>query len=119
MEADAWLQSHLSAGNEIFVPAVADFEIRRELERLHLSSSLIRLDQFNSEVPGRFLSLTDADFRVASRFWAEARNRGTPTADRRELDCDVLIASQAYALTEFGEVVVATTNVGHLGQFVR
>ena len=63
--------------------------------------------------------LSDAALRLAATLWAQARNRGTPTADSRELDCDVLIAAQALSLgVPDGELVVATANVGHFAQFV-
>jgi hypothetical protein len=42
-----------------------------------------------------------------------------PTADPKELDCDVLIAAQALTIgVPSSELVVATTNVGHLSRFV-
>lgn len=55
--------------------------------------------------------------------WAQARNLGTPTADPKELDCDVLIAAQAldYQTTQGlapGELVMATVNIGHHSRFL-
>jgi predicted nucleic acid-binding protein len=50
----------------------------------------------------------------AAELWADARRSGHPTADPKELDCDVIIAAQAL---ESG-AVVATENVGHLSRFV-
>ncbi len=49
----------------------------------------------------------------------EARQRGRPTADPKALDGDVILAAQATLVADEGnEVIVATTNVGHLSQFV-
>lgn len=116
LETNRWLQTLVLRGNRIVVPAIADYEVRRELERTGRVESLRRLDAFNR---GRYLPLTDAALRVAARLWGQARNRGAPTGDPRELDCDVLIAAQALSLgLAAGEIVVATTNVGHLSQFV-
>ena len=55
----------------------------------------------------------------ASELWAEARNRGKPTARSEALDGDVILAAQALLVAEAGnEVIVATTNVKHLSQFI-
>lgn len=51
-----------------------------------------------------------------------ARNRGFPTTHHAALDGDVLLAAQARRLATsiLGErVIVATTNVAHLEQFVE
>ena len=114
-----WLDTLLAAGNRIVVPAIADYEVRRELIRLNRRRSLARLDAFNSAAEGRYVPLSDPALRLAASLWAQARNAGTPTADPRELDCDVLIAAQALSLgAPSEELVVATTNVGHLARFL-
>jgi predicted nucleic acid-binding protein len=118
-EVDAWARLIMASGHLLHVPAIADYEIRRELVRANLMRSLGRLDQFNAEVRGRFLSLTDEDLRLAAQLWAQARNPGTPTGDPKELDGDVLIAAQALRLGAAGSVVVATANATHLAQFVE
>jgi predicted nucleic acid-binding protein len=117
--ANSWAADLLGAGFRLLVPAVADFEVRRELERLQRAQSLARLDAFNIAVADRYLPISDEVLRLGARLWAEARNRGTPTADPRELDCDVLIAAHALTLGVLpSDLVIATTNVGHLSQFV-
>ena len=56
---------------------------------------------------------------LAAQLWADARNRGKPTADRNALDGDVILAAQAiWEVNAGNEVVIATTNVRHLSQFV-
>ena len=51
--------------------------------------------------------------------WAESRQAKLPTADPKELDGDVILAAQGLLVGEGGEeVVIATTNVGHLSRFV-
>ncbi len=75
---------------------------------------MARLDAFGQTL--EYLPLTTVAMRRAAELWAEARRRGTPTADPHALDGDVILAAQA--LTLGIEVVVATTNVGHLGRFV-
>src|SRR5262245_22880417 len=93
-----WVDEIISAGHRIVVPAVADFEVRRELERLGKTKGLARLDAFNRAEPDRYLVLSDAALRLAATLWARARRHGRPTADPRELDCDVIIAAQALTL---------------------
>ncbi len=111
-----WSSNHIQAGNRIVVPAVADYEVRRELIRRRNTQSLARLDRFSRR---RYLPLTDEALKLAAALWAQARSRGAPTADPRELDCDVLIAAQALTLDLPGaDIVIATSNVGHLAQFV-
>jgi predicted nucleic acid-binding protein len=51
----------------------------------------------------------------AAIIWAEARRRGQPTADPKELDCDVILAAQALQIG----AIVATENIGHLSLFVE
>jgi 7,8-dihydro-6-hydroxymethylpterin-pyrophosphokinase len=55
----------------------------------------------------------------AAELWAFARNRGFQTADPKRLDIDVILAAQALTLeVPTAEIVVATSNVGHLSHFV-
>ena len=54
----------------------------------------------------------------AAEFWAWARSQGRPTADPKELDCDVILAAQAELIKRAGDQpIIATTNVGHLALF--
>lgn len=56
---------------------------------------------------------------LAAQLWAEARQRGTPTADLKSLDGDVILAAQAKLLEINGNtVIIATRNVKHLSLFV-
>ena len=124
VEALRWAAGHIRAGNRLLVPSIADFEVRRELVRLGRAAGVASLDAWNALPSDRYVPLTDSALRLAADLWAQARNAGTPTADPKELDCDVLIAAQAldYAaargLAAPGGLVIATTNVGHLGRFL-
>ena len=93
-----WSRKLAQAGHRLVVPSIADYEVRRELIRRNNGRSLQLLDQFNQAESDRYVPLTDATLRLAALLWAQARNRGTPTGDPRELDCDVLIAAQALML---------------------
>src|SRR5579862_2478299 len=114
-----WAVNLRRAGHRFIVPAIADYEVRRELERAGKPAGLAELDKWNGAAPDRYLPLTDSALRLGARLWAHARNDGTLPADPKELNGDVLIAAQAL---DFGlpqsEFVVATVNVGHLALFV-
>lgn len=57
--------------------------------------------------------------RRAAELWADARNRGRPTADIHALDADVILAAGAIELSSSGhQVVVVTDNARHLSLFV-
>jgi len=114
-----WALDMMMAGHRLIVPAIADYEVRRELERVGRSRGLAQLDAFNTARADRYLALSDQALRLAAQLWGQARNAGIPTADPKELDCDVLIAAQALTLgVPTVDLVIATTNVGHLARFV-
>ena len=119
-----WAAAHIRAGNRVMVPSIADYEVRRELVRLRKEDGIGSLDVWNRIPSDRFVSLTDSALQLAATLWAQARNSGTPTADPKELDCDVLIAAQTldyqtvHGIAPY-DIIVATVNVGHLKQFVR
>jgi len=117
MACREWVVRRLSDGDVFLVPEIADYEIRRELIRAGKTAGLARLDAFNSQVAGRYLPITTSVMQHAAELWALARTRGTPTADPKELDADVILAALARSI-KHPNVIVATANVGHLGQFV-
>lgn len=117
-ECTKWLISCLNAGARVCVPEICDYELRRELLRANNTSGLARLDQFVHEVD--YVPITTAMMRKAAEYWAKARNAHTPTAPKEALDADVILAAQATLSTEMGDqVVIATTNVGHLSMFIK
>ena len=64
-----------------------------------------------------YLPITTAAMRQAALFWAQARQQGQPTAGDKTIDGDIILVAQAATL-DVPDVVVATTNVGHLSRFV-
>ena len=108
------------AGARILVPAIVDYEVRRELLRTRKVAAIARLDTFIRAEPERWIALTDTVFRLAAELWARSRQQGLPTADPKELDVDVILSAQALTLgVPPDDVVVATTNIGHLSRFVN
>ena len=112
-EIARWLERLLHSGAIVVLPEIADYEVRRSFLLEELTKSLERLDQLKSKLT--YLPLNTKAMLRAAELWAEARNRGRPTADPKELDGDVILAAQA----EQAGAIVATENLGHLSLFVE
>lgn len=110
-----WLQFHLQSGSRIILPEIADYEVRRELLRANKTKGLSRLEQLAKLI--EYLPITTAAMRQAARLWAEARQQGQPTAGDKTIDGDMILVAQALTIAA-PNVVIATTNVGHLSRFV-
>ena len=110
-----WLQALVARGSLVILPEIADYEVRRELLRANKREGLARLDALVGLL--EYLPLTTAAMRQAALLWAQARQQGQPTADDKALDGDVILAAQAITLGSM-DMVIATTNVGHLTRFV-
>lgn len=106
------LDTLVAAGTELFIPEIADFEVRRSFLLHNLKHSIRELDFLKAKLV--YLPISTSAMLTAASMWAEARRKGMPTADARELDCDVILAAQAQ---EVG-ADVATENVGHLNRYV-
>jgi predicted nucleic acid-binding protein len=63
------------------------------------------------------LAITTIAMRRAAELWADARRSGKPTAADATIDVDVILAAQALTLG-IKQIVIATTNPGHLVRFV-
>jgi predicted nucleic acid-binding protein len=112
-----WASDLLSAGVRIVVPGIADYEERRELIRAGRTASLRRLDATRGGL--EFDPITQEALDQAAVMWGDIRNAGLPTADKKALDGDVILAAQALRAASPGDVLtVATDNVGHLSRFV-
>ena len=106
----------LAGGKTIFVPEIADYEVRRELLRAGRVRGIERLDQLGQRFD--YLPITTAVMRQAAAFWAEARRQGRPTAPDPALDADMILAAQAALIVAAGDqAVIATTTVQHLSLF--
>jgi len=117
-ECIKWLSGMLDAGARVCVPEVCDFELRRSYILNNSHVPLQRLESLNSVVT--YIPINTSMMRRASELWADVRRKGKPTADEKELDCDVVLAAQALLTSTAAEKpVVATTNVGHLSHFLH
>jgi predicted nucleic acid-binding protein len=111
-----WLRSKVEDRARILGPEIADYETRRELLRAGKRKGIAKLDALAEML--EYLPLTTEAMRRAAQLWAEARQRGQPTAGDKTIDADVILAAQALTLGT-DEALVVTTNVGHLERFVR
>ncbi|WP_446389248.1 nucleic acid-binding protein [Coleofasciculus sp. B1-GNL1-01] len=117
LECKQWLNSLLAKGEIVVIPEIADYEVRRELLRVGKVAGIRQLDQLKNAL--MYVPIETPAMLLAAQLWAEARKRGQPTADPKALDGDVILAAQATLMVDEGnEVIIATTNVGHLSQFV-
>ena len=115
-KCNCWLESLILKDTQIAIPEIADYEVRRELLRAKKIKSIKRLDAFN--LSALYIPITTETMLKASEFWAAARMKGKPTADEKALDGDVILAAQAFLLTEKDrKIIIATTNVKHLALF--
>lgn len=115
-----WARRAVAVGHSLVVPTIADYEVRRELLRAGKTASVVRLDAFIAEVPGRYLPLEDAALKIAAQEWARVRNVGGATAHPHALDGDVILAGQVLEQgLDPADYIVVTDNVGHLARFVR
>ncbi len=96
------------------LPEIADYEVRRELLRANKTKGIAHLDALGQLI--EYLPITTAAMRRAAEFWAQARQQGQQTAADTSIDADMILAAQAMTLG-VADVVIATTNVGHLRRF--
>jgi len=112
-----WLKALLAKGARVCIPEIADYEVRRELLRANKSDGVRRLDELKNALT--YLPLTTPIMLRAAEFWAQVRQQHQPTADKKALDADVILAAQAVSIANPSDtVIVATTNVGHLARLV-
>jgi predicted nucleic acid-binding protein len=109
-----WLQTLITSNIRVIIPEIADYEVRRELLRANKVRGIARLDELANSL--EYLPITTAAMRQAAMFWAQARQQGQPTAGDKTIDSDMILVAQAMTL-DVVDVVIATTNVGHLSRF--
>jgi predicted nucleic acid-binding protein len=112
-EIKQWLRQRLVAGEQVRIPEIADYEVRRGLLRVGDAAGIDRLDNFR--VVLGYIPITTGAMLQAAEFWADARQRGYATAPDPALDGDVILAAQATILP--GHTVIATENVRHLSRY--
>lgn len=110
-----WLQTLVALDIRCIIPEIVDYEVRRELLRANKLKGIARLDELIQVL--EYLPITTAAMRQAALFWAQARQQGQPTSGDKTIDGDMILVAQAITL-KVPNVIIATTNVGHLSRFV-
>ncbi len=107
----------MRAGESVVVPEIIDYEYRRKLLHFGDATRVRALDGFSAGLT--YEPLTTASMRMAASLWAEARRAGLRTAGDNAIDIDMILVAQArqVAVPLETDVVIATTNVRHLGRF--
>jgi len=114
-----WINRLMSEGHQPYVPEIADYELRRELIRIGSKNAISRLNGLGAAVG--YIPIDTVTMRRAAELWAKSRSEGRPLADQHALDGDVVLCAQAQVLADLNprdDVIVATTNVRHLGRLV-
>jgi predicted nucleic acid-binding protein len=117
LDCQLWLDRQIQARSIILIPEIADYEVRRELIRAGRLRGVRQLDQLKAAL--EYIPLTTEMMVKAAELWAEVRQQGLPTADPNALDGDVILAAQTLITRQQRqqEIIIATTNVGHLSRF--
>ncbi len=112
-----WAAACQTAGHEIYIPEVIDYEVRRELLRAKKNTGVSNLDVLKATL--RFLPINSAAMLLAADLWSQSRQSGLATGDPKKLAIDVILAAQALTLgVPASDLIVAPSNVGHLSRFV-
>ena len=117
LDCQLWLESQLQQGAIVLIPEIADYEVRRELIRANKLKSVQQLDRLKTVL--EYIPLNTEMILKAAEPWAQVRQMGQPTADPNALDGDVILAAQTITIAQERqqEIIIATTNVGHLSRF--
>jgi predicted nucleic acid-binding protein len=108
---DQWLDGKPQL--TVYLPEIADYELRRKYLHMDMLKSLQRLDELAKQLV--YLPLSTPIMQQAAELWARVRRAGKPTASDKAIDGDVILAAQAMSVN----AIVATTNVKHISLFVR
>jgi predicted nucleic acid-binding protein len=115
-----WFYYLLSRSALVVTSAICNYEVKRELIRRKKVQEINNLNQLKTLID--LIPVDEPALELAAKLWAEARNKGLPTADDLSLDADVIICAQYKLLAEEYPgryVVIATTNVKHLSRFTE
>jgi hypothetical protein len=115
-ECNQWVAELLGKSHSVCIPEICDYETRRNLILENLQKSISILDRLQSYL--QYLPVTTPVLLKAAELWAASHVMHRPTADKKELNVDIILCAQSkVSVQQFDDVVVATENVGHIGLF--
>ena len=98
------------------VAEITDYELRRELQLQKLEKGINNLNKFKQKQ--ETIPLESESLLLAADLWAELRRDGQPTADNKNIDCDVIMVAQALKLKrQFEQIIILTIDVKDLVRF--
>lgn len=100
------------------VAEITDYELRRELNLQKLTKGINNLNKFRQRQ--EIIPLDSESLLVATDLWAELRREAQPTADNKNIDCDVIMVAQALSLAkQFEQIIMLTIDVKDLVRFKK
>lgn len=100
------------------VAEITDYELRRELTLQNLQKGINNLNKFRQKQ--QIIPIDSESLIIATDLWAEIRKTEQPTADRKNIDCDVIMVAQALKLRQqFQQIIILTIDVNDLIRFKK
>lgn len=119
-----WFYKVLSRTASVCSSDICDYEVRRGLIEARIrvggGNGIYLLDDLRQDNQNFFMRVTPEVLFEAAQLWAEARLKGTPTSDRKNIDVDMIISAhfkELKATNPGREIIVATDNHKHLSLF--
>jgi predicted nucleic acid-binding protein len=104
------------SGILVIIPAIADYEVRRGLLKKGAPAKLRNLGALRTRLA--FVGISTPALEKAAEFWASLQRSGRPTADKKALDGDAILAGIAATIGgDDDQVIIATENLRHLNRF--
>ncbi|GBF79728.1 PIN domain-containing protein [Aphanothece sacrum] len=124
IQCQIWFERLLARGVYFASSELCFYELKRSLilsvKRGNSSEGLKKANNLRQFI--NVLQIDEDVADLAAEIWSISRLQGTPTADEKLLDIDIIIAAHWQLLTEKFPgryVVVSTTNVKHLRLFTE
>ncbi|MEM7761177.1 MAG: hypothetical protein AAF298_24060 [Cyanobacteria bacterium P01_A01_bin.40] len=98
------------------VAKITDYELRRELTLQGLTKGIRNLNKFKQRQ--EIIPIDSESLFLATELWAKLRRDGQPTADSKNIDCDVIMVAQALKLQkQFEQIIILTIDIKDLIRF--